>query len=624
MPGSTSPKPIVNPAPLARIQGLSDDHVASLNAYWITSIQEFLAVAELPDGRHQLALILELDDDQVTKLVKSAERELPPSRGPEKAREDEVMLRDYGTGALEPPPAQMRAVEEYETIAYAGELPALVDYTASMPAVRNQGVRGTCVAYAAAAVREFLEVQFLQDGGEQADATGVDLSEQFIYWWCKEQDHLPHVSGTYPHLGMECLAEVGAPPETIWPYDATPQPGNEGQGPPPAGAEEAAVRYRIKRVIRIDPKDVASIKAALADGKAILFTIPVFNSWFQNRITRRYGKINMPLPGEKSSGAHAMALVGYVDDENAPGGGYFLLRNAWSPWGYDNPQGEGFGSIPYAFIATHNLAADTGDRASTADVYIRDNVDDRGETPSAGNKFNSPDIWLRRNEDGREGHQIARPGETNWLYVRAWNLGPQVAKDVRAALYQAQASPSIWPEDWREIGEATFTDIPAGESATTALAWTPPDAGPHSFFARISSADDPVQHEWSVRNDNNVAQKSLIVLRIKPGARARFRFVMHAPPGESARMNLDIDRRSFEKGRVELQMVGLERARSVRLIEDEARLANLALKSSAEQEVKVTITADDRAKPGELGEIVFTQHYGRLLIGRLIAQVEIV
>ncbi len=89
-------------------------------------------------------------------------------------------------------------------------------------------------------------------------------------------------------------------------------------------------------------------------------------------------------------------------------------------------------------------------------------------------------------------------------------------------------------------------------------------------------------------------------------------------------MNLDIDRRSFEKGRVELQMVGLERGRSVRLIEDEARLANLALKSTDEQEVKVTITADDRSMPGEIGEIVFTQHYGRLLIGRLIVQVETV
>jgi hypothetical protein len=319
-----------------------------------------------------------------------------------------------------------------------------------------------------------------------------------------------------------------------------------------------------------------------------------------------------------------MALVGYVDDEDAPGGGYFLLRNSWSPWGYDNPQGDGFGFIPFGFITEHNMTADTGDRASLADVYIRDNVDDAGETPSEGNKFNSPDIWLRYNDDGQEGHQIARPGETNWLYVRAWNLGPQVATGVSATLYQALASPSIWPEDWQTLGEAEFDDIPVGESAMTSLAWTPPDSGPHCFFARISSAEDPVQHEWSVRNDNNVAQKSLIVLRIKPGAKARFRFFMHAPPGDTALMNLDIDRRTFEKGRVELQMVGPERGRSVRLIEDEAQLANLALKSTDQQEVNVTVTADDRARPGEMGEIIFTQHYGRLLVGKLIAQVEIV
>jgi hypothetical protein len=99
---------------------------------------------------------------------------------------------------------------------------------------------------------------------------------------------------------------------------------------------------------------------------------------------------------------------------------------------------------------------------------------------------------------------------------------------------------------------------------------------------------------------------------------------MHAPPGDNAFMHLDVDRHTFEKGRVELQMVGSDRKRSVRLIEDKAQLANLALKPSEQQEVKVTVTADSRAKPGEIGEIVFTQHYGRLLVGRLIAQVEIV
>jgi hypothetical protein len=624
MTGSPSPTPLPNPAPLDRIRGLQAEHIASLQSYWITSIQEFLAAAELPDGRHQLAYMLQVDDIELAKLVEHAEREIPPSRGPEQVASDEVMLLEYTSGALEPPEAEWRTTQAYETIAFAGDLPRAVDHTAGMPAVRNQGGRGTCVAHAAAAVREFMEIQHLAAGGDDAVEANVDLSEQYIYWWCKEQDHLPHVSGTYPHLGMECLAESGAPDEAAWPYNAAIIAGNEGQGPPPPGIEEKTGRYRIKRVIRIAPKDVDSIKAALADGKAILFAVPIYNSWYRNRITRRFGKINMPMPKERSSGAHAMALVGYVDDESTPGGGYFLLRNAWSPWGYENPQGEGFGYIPFAFIAQHNMTADTGDRASLADVYIRDNRDDEGETPSEGNRFNSPDIWLRHNDDGQEGHQTARFGETNWLYVRAWNLGPQVATGVSATLYQAPVSPGIWPEDWQALGETTFADIPVGKSATSALAWTPADAGPHSFFARISSAEDPVQHEWSVRNDNNVAQKSLIVLRIKPGAKARFGFVMHAPPGDSALMNLDIDRRTFEKGRVELQMAGLERGRSVRLIEDEAQLADLALRATEQQTVSITVTADERARPGEIGKIVFTQHYGQLLIGRLIVQVEIV
>jgi C1A family cysteine protease len=46
-----------------------------------------------------------------------------------------------------------------------------------------------------------------------------------------------------------------------------------------------------------------------------------------------------------------MALVGYQDDTNAPGGGYFLLRNSWgTDWANQSYYGAGYGVIPYAYI----------------------------------------------------------------------------------------------------------------------------------------------------------------------------------------------------------------------------------------------------------------------------------
>lgn len=617
MPNADTPKPMKNIASLDKIVGMTAERIRALGAYWIISIQEFLAVNELPTGRGSLRTLLAADDAELDVLLERGLK-IVGQRGGDK-REDEVMEADLGTGAVEP--LEPVRGESYDTVAFAGDLPPVVNYITQLPPVRNQGSRGTCVAHATAAVREFMEIKA---GMAAAD---VNLSEQFIYWWCKEQDNLPNVSGTYPQYGIECLAKVGTVSEVQWPYNAIAKPGDEGQGPPPPGALDEAWRWRLKRSIRLDPKNVNSIKTALADGKAVVFAIPVFPSWYSLRTTRRSGKINLPLPGEKPTGAHAMALIGYVDDATAPGGGFFLLRNSWAPggvpWGFDNPQAAGYGAISYEFIAKYNMAAVTGDRAAMADVYIRDSDQDQGEVPSAGIRCNSPDLWLRQNPDGQEGHQAAQPGVTNYLYVRGWNQGPGEAHKVTAALYWAPASPSIWPENWQEIGEVALPDIPAHGSATAFLAWNPPDAGPFCFLARLSSPEDPVQHEWSVRDDNNIAQKNLVLLQVKPGAKVEFRFRMHGLPNKVTMMDLNIDRAKFPRGRIELKLAPRTGFRgSGRLEEDEAKLANLQVQATASEEVGVAITADAATKPGDVGEIVFTQHYGNLLVGRLVVQVE--
>jgi hypothetical protein len=273
------------------------------------------------------------------------------------------------------------------------------------------------VAHAAAAVREFLEIR-----AGLAAPGAINLSEQFIYWWCKQNDNMRTVAGTYPHLGLTCLAKAGTVTEADWPYSDSLIPDSEGQGPPPRGIEVQAWRYKVKRVLRLEPHDVTAIKTARATGRAVLFAIRVYDSWFRNRVSRTLGKINLPLPGEPSHGADAMVLIGYVDDETAPGGGYFLVRNSWAPWGFDSPF-PGCGTVPYEFIARHNMTAATGDRVSLADAYVRNNEQDTGQAPGSGAYHNSPDLWLRRVEDGQEGHQTPAPGVPNWVYGRRLEPG---------------------------------------------------------------------------------------------------------------------------------------------------------------------------------------------------------
>ena len=55
-----------------------------------------------------------------------------------------------------------------------------------------------------------------------------------------------------------------------------------------------------------------------------------------------------------------MCLIGYQDHADAPGGGFFILRNSWfGMWGMDCPYGSGNGTIPYAYISNENWEAIT-------------------------------------------------------------------------------------------------------------------------------------------------------------------------------------------------------------------------------------------------------------------------
>lgn len=218
---------------------------------------------------------------------------------------------------------------------------AQVNLIGEMPPVRKQGERGTCVAHAALAVAEH---RFARMGAP------IDLSEQFLYWDCKQNDGIPTKSGTWLQVAFPLLARDGTCPEINWPYQPLPCP-REDCGPPPSGAIQAALTYR--HAIRQVPRgSVTDIKAELAAGNCVAFSIPVFRSWYRSDLVRATGTINMPVPNDINEGGHAMCLVGYEDSNGLGlGGGRFVLRNSWgTEWAPQSLHGAGYGSIPYAYI----------------------------------------------------------------------------------------------------------------------------------------------------------------------------------------------------------------------------------------------------------------------------------
>ena len=228
-------------------------------------------------------------------------------------------------------------------------LPPQVNMINEMQPIRDQGARGTCVAHAATAVTEHY--------WRGQDQPNLDLSRQFLYWDCKQNDGYPNEEGTWVAVAVARLVADGCCLEPTWPYVMNPIPGNEGQDPPPAAALAEAPEYKVPAFQQIAPTSVLDIKAALAEGHCVAFSIPVFNSWYLNDEVTRTGEIINPLPGEANVGGHAMCLVGYEDApaDVAQGGGRFYLRNSWdSQWATQSAIGTiGYGTIPYSYVAAN-------------------------------------------------------------------------------------------------------------------------------------------------------------------------------------------------------------------------------------------------------------------------------
>ncbi|MDQ6891092.1 MAG: C1 family peptidase [Acidobacteriota bacterium] len=232
--------------------------------------------------------------------------------------------------------------------ALAAPVPPTVNLIdAYMSAIRDQVDRPTCVAFSSVACLEYFRARF----GTQ---TASDLSEQFLYW--------AMVSKTGQHalqVGFPLLKTDGTCRENTWPYNPKVDPASDDQGPPPGSATPEAVAHRCANVAQLPPRTVAVLKQALSQYRIVAIGIPVYASWFNSAVVRKYGNITVPLPGEVPLPVgHAIALVGYADDPQFAGGGYFIVRNSWDKlWATRSVFGPGYGTIPYRYIELYNWDA---------------------------------------------------------------------------------------------------------------------------------------------------------------------------------------------------------------------------------------------------------------------------
>ena len=341
---------------LAKLESLSPAVRRQLEALWVENVEEYLGLMGALEAGHCGASFL-------GSAAAGPTRGLALSLvGPELGQQ---LSRGERGGALgceiQPEIYERFRAERRLGSARAGAplgleaagLPSAVRLFDQLGKVRDQGERGTCVAFATVALREFL------------DSSRPAFSEQFVYWACKELDGFPD-SGTTLHTAMSALSEYGCCRTSTWPYSRRQLAGNESQGPPAAAALAEARQFRLRDCRPVEPTLAVQYKRVLAghDGvpaMPVVLGVLVFNSWFLSGATHRSGKITLPLPDEQPVGGHAMCAVGYVDDPGVPGGGYFIVRNSWGDrWAADSPEAPGHALIPYAYVEACAVAAFTG------------------------------------------------------------------------------------------------------------------------------------------------------------------------------------------------------------------------------------------------------------------------
>lgn len=322
------------------ISSAEDSLLQELASLGIEDAEQLVAIVSIPGIREELESVLGSTDGALEALLDRASSSLPTERA---ALVSNPAPRDLGLGAL-PPTQEMVATAERSTMEAADveavSLPAAINLIPFFQAIRNQGPRGTCVAYTLTALNEYI----LRRRGFIRN-----LSEQHLYYEVKLIDGIPASCGTYQAKAILPLQSKGECLESIWPYNPSMPCNNHG--PRPANARPNGLNQRLATVA-VPARSVAAYKLHLSKQRPVTISIPVYNSWYQSQETRRSGRITMRIGNEPSVGGHAVCLVGYQDTPASPGGGYFLVRNSWGTggFGYQSPYGAGYGTIPYQYI----------------------------------------------------------------------------------------------------------------------------------------------------------------------------------------------------------------------------------------------------------------------------------
>lgn len=175
-------------------------------------------------------------------------------------------------------------------------IPNVVDWESTMTPVKNQGSLGSCVAFAVCAVKEWQEKKQHKTNTDKSKE--YDLSEQWLYYKCKEIDIWPNFQGTSFRFAMKVLSKDGIPVEQGWSYDPS------FKGKPEQWAVNVANWYKCGSYWRIS--NLEEFKIILEGGPQAI-GIMCFDEIFA---PDKNGVVALPKNRKNVRGGHAICLSG--------------------------------------------------------------------------------------------------------------------------------------------------------------------------------------------------------------------------------------------------------------------------------------------------------------------------
>jgi C1A family cysteine protease len=200
--------------------------------------------------------------------------------------------------------------------------------------VKRQGDRPTCVAFAVSSLHEY----WLDVKCANRSPVSLDLSEEFLFFNCKQRDGLARGSGTTVIAASASLKVEGQCLEHLHPYEQSKRL--------PAAPSQTAIADGKRRTLNSLVSrnvDLRVLEEALGEDRPVVGVIELFRGCYR---PDQNGLLPLPSSAEKRIALHAVLMV---DIEATVPHASIVFMNSWgAKWG-----DQGYGRFSHEYFRQH-------------------------------------------------------------------------------------------------------------------------------------------------------------------------------------------------------------------------------------------------------------------------------